>query len=128
MKTPKFSIITICYNAAAQLEQTIQSVLCQDCTNLEYILVDGASTDSTAAILDKYNTDIDHLISEPDDGIADAMYYFYMPEITYCSTTLSQWCWRIFRKTPVTISMPLKFCLATRISGQKSKAEAFSHG
>ena len=73
MKTPKFSIITICYNAAAHLEQTIQSVLRQDCANLEYILVDGASTDSTAAILDKYNTDIDHLISEPDDGIADAM-------------------------------------------------------
>ena len=64
MKTPKFSIITICYNAAANLEQTIQSVLCQNYKNLEYIIIDGKSTDATATILDKYKSDIDewHLI------------------------------------------------------------------
>ena len=73
MKNPKFSIITVCYNAAANLEQTIQSVLCQDYKNLEYIIIDGKSTDATAIILDKYKADIDHLTSEPDKGIADAM-------------------------------------------------------
>ena len=73
MKNPEFSIITVCYNAAANLEQTIQSVLCQNYKNLEYIIIDGKSTDATAIILDKYKADIDHLISEPDKGIADAM-------------------------------------------------------
>ena len=73
MKNPDFSIITVCYNAAANLEQTIQSVLCQDYKNLEYIIIDGKSTDATAIILDKYKADIDHLTSEPDKGIADAM-------------------------------------------------------
>lgn len=73
MKTPEFSIITVCYNAAANLEQTIQSVLCQDYKNLEYIIIDGKSTDATATILDKYKAYIDHLTSEPDKGIADAM-------------------------------------------------------
>ena len=73
MKFPKFSVITICYNAAIHLEQTIQSVLCQNYPNLEYIVIDGKSTDATAIILDKYKGDIDYLISEPDKGIADAM-------------------------------------------------------
>ena len=73
MKIPKFSIVTVCYNAATNLEQTIQSVLCQDYKNLEYIVIDGKSADATATILNKYKTDIDCLISEPDKGIADAM-------------------------------------------------------
>ena len=73
MKIPQFSVITICYNAATHLEQTVQSVLCQNYKNLEYIVIDGKSTDVTAIILDKYKSDIDHLISEPDKGIADAM-------------------------------------------------------
>ena len=73
MKILKFSVITICYNAAIHLEQTIQSVLCQNYPNLEYIVIDGKSTDATAIILDKYKGDIDYLISEPDKGIADAM-------------------------------------------------------
>lgn len=73
MKFPKFSVITICHNAATHLEQTIQSVLYQDYQNLEYIIIDGKSVDATATILEKYKADIDHLISEPDKGIADAM-------------------------------------------------------
>ena len=73
MKNPNFSIITVCYNAAANLEQTIQSVLCQNYKNLEYIIIDGKSIDATATILDKYKSDIDHLTSESDKGIADAM-------------------------------------------------------
>lgn len=73
MKNPKFTIITVCYNAAVHLEKTIQSVLDQDYANLEYIIIDGKSSDATAIILDKYKTDIDHLTSKPDKGIADAM-------------------------------------------------------
>ena len=73
MKFPQFSVITICHNAAAHLEQTIQSVLYQDYANLEYIVIDGKSTDTTAIILDKYKAKIDHITSETDKGIADAM-------------------------------------------------------
>ena len=73
MKTPKFSIITVCQNAAKNLEQTIQSVLCQDYRNLEYIVIDGQSVDATATILDKYKAKIDYITSETDKGIADAM-------------------------------------------------------
>ena len=73
METPEFSIITVCYNAAANLEQTIQSVLCQNYKKIEYIIIDGKSNDATASILEKYKAYIDHLTSEPDKGIADAM-------------------------------------------------------
>ena len=73
MKHPQFSIITVCCNADTHLEQTIQSVLCQNYPNLEYIVIDGKSTDTTATILDKYKAKIDHLTSETDKGIADAM-------------------------------------------------------
>ena len=73
MKHPQFSIITVCYNADTHLEQTIQSVLYQDYANLEYIVIDGKSTDTTAIILDKYRANIDHITCEPDKDIADAM-------------------------------------------------------
>lgn len=46
MQYPKFSIITVCYNAAINLEQTIQSVLCQDYKNIEYVVIDGRSTET----------------------------------------------------------------------------------
>lgn len=73
MKHPQFSIVTVCQNAATHLEQTIQSVLYQDYADLEYIVIDGKSTDATATILDKYKAKIDHITSETDKGIADAM-------------------------------------------------------
>lgn len=73
MKTPRFSIITVCQNSASNLEQTIQSVLCQDYRNLEYIVIDGQSVDATTIILDTYKADINYLTSEPDQGISDAM-------------------------------------------------------
>ena len=69
----KISIITICYNCRTDLERTIKSVLSQTYTNKEYIVVDGASTDGTAAVLAHYKEQIDILISEPDDGIYDAL-------------------------------------------------------
>lgn len=66
------SVITVCYNAAATLEKTIQQVLAQTYEPLEYIVIDGASTDETPEILARYG---DRLcwVSEPDDGLYAAM-------------------------------------------------------
>ncbi|MBQ0042943.1 MAG: glycosyltransferase [Lachnospiraceae bacterium] len=71
----KFTIITVCFQAAAVIEKTIRSVLEQTYANIEYILVDGASTDGTLEIIKKYaQTDSRvRFISEPDKGIYDAM-------------------------------------------------------
>lgn len=68
----KVSIITPCYNSEKSIEKTILSVLGQDYFDIEYIIVDGASNDSTMDIVNKYRNQIHHVISEPDRGIADA--------------------------------------------------------
>lgn len=68
------SVITIVYNDKAHIENTLLNVLNQTAANhIEYIVIDGASTDGTAQILEKYKDKIDILISEPDYGIYDAM-------------------------------------------------------
>ena len=69
----KVSIITISYNSEETIEDTIQSVLMQDYENIEYIIVDGASKDSTLEIVNKYKDRIAHIHSGPDKGIYDAM-------------------------------------------------------
>ena len=71
MKT-KISIITICYNAENLIEKTIQSVIRQDYNEVEYIIIDGLSTDRTMDIVDKYKSQISIIISEKDKGISDA--------------------------------------------------------
>lgn len=71
--TPKFSVITVTYNAEKVLEDTIQSVISQTYHHVEYIIVDGASTDGTMAIVDRYRDRISRVISEPDKGLYDAM-------------------------------------------------------
>lgn len=73
MGLPKLSIVTISYNAERFIERTIQSVLEQDYQNLEYIIVDGASRDGTLDIVNKYKSDIDKLLSEPDSNLYEAM-------------------------------------------------------
>jgi len=73
MNNPLFSIITICYNAEATLERTIQSVLAQTYPNVEYIVVDGASKDNTLAIINRYRPQLSKVVSEPDKGLYDAM-------------------------------------------------------
>ncbi len=65
----KVSIITVCYNSAKTIENTIRSVISQDYNNIEYIVVDGGSIDNTLHILEKYKTNISKLISENDEGI-----------------------------------------------------------
>jgi glycosyltransferase involved in cell wall biosynthesis len=69
----EFSVITVAKNAAATLEKCIASVEAQRYAPLEYILIDGASTDDTAAIVARHNNRIDRFVSEPDGGIYDAM-------------------------------------------------------
>jgi glycosyltransferase involved in cell wall biosynthesis len=70
---PFISVVTVVRNAEKTLEQTIQSVLNQSYTDFEYIIVDGASTDGTLEIIQKYNDEVTYWISEPDRGIYDAM-------------------------------------------------------
>lgn len=69
----KISIITIAYNSAETIEDTIVSVINQDYDDIEYIIVDGGSTDETLGIVGKYNDQISKFISESDKGIYDAM-------------------------------------------------------
>lgn len=78
---PLVSIITVVYNGEDFLEQSILSVINQKYNNVEYIIIDGGSTDGTLEIIKKYENVIDYWISEPDDGIYDAM----NKGITLCS-------------------------------------------
>lgn len=70
---PLISVITVVYNGVKHLEQTILSILNQTYTNIEYLIIDGGSTDGTVEILKKYEDKIDFWVSEPDKGIYHAM-------------------------------------------------------
>jgi glycosyltransferase involved in cell wall biosynthesis len=70
---PLITIITVVFNSTENLEQTILSVINQSYDNVEYIIIDGGSTDNTLDIIQKYESEIDYWISEPDKGIYDAM-------------------------------------------------------
>jgi len=69
----KVSIITVSYNSASTIEHTINSVINQDYPDIEYIIVDGKSTDGTLDIIKKYENRISNLISEKDEGIYSAI-------------------------------------------------------
>jgi len=73
MNNPKISIITITYNSEKTLDDTIKSVLSQNYKNIEYIIVDGNSKDSTIDIVKSYGDKISKFVSEKDSGIYDAM-------------------------------------------------------
>lgn len=70
---PLVSIITVVYNGAAFLEETIQSVLGQSYENKEYIIIDGGSTDGTVDIIKRYADQLAYWVSEPDKGMYDAI-------------------------------------------------------
>jgi len=69
----KVSVITVCYNSADTIESTIQSVLSQDYPAIEYLIIDGKSSDATLRMVDKYKSGISTILSEKDNGIYDAL-------------------------------------------------------
>lgn len=69
---PLITVVTVVFNGAENLQQTIQSVLAQTYPNIEYIVIDGGSKDGTLQILERYDS-IDYWVSEPDGGIYKAM-------------------------------------------------------
>lgn len=70
---PLITVVTVARNAAQHIEQTMQAVLAQSYPNVEYIVIDGASTDGTLDVIRRYDDRIDYWISERDAGIYDAM-------------------------------------------------------
>ena len=73
MRLPQISVVTVCYNAVDAIEKTLLSVVSQTYQNIEYIIIDGASSDGTVDVINKYRNKIACFISEPDKGIYDAM-------------------------------------------------------
>jgi glycosyltransferase involved in cell wall biosynthesis len=73
MNGPVFSIITVTYNAAHYLRETILSVANQSYSGVEYLIIDGDSTDGTVDIIRQYEDGISYWVSEPDKGLYDAM-------------------------------------------------------
>ncbi len=70
---PKVTIITVCCNSAKTIEDTIQSVINQTYDNIEYIIIDGVSSDNTLEIVSKYQDKITKVVSEKDAGLYDAI-------------------------------------------------------
>lgn len=97
----KVSIITVCRNAQDTIEKTIKSVIDQDYKNIEYIIIDGRSTDKTLKIINKYKSKINTIISEPDNGIyfamnkgikesnGDIIYFLNSGDLLFKKTTIS---------------------------------------
>jgi glycosyltransferase len=67
------TLITTCYNRAATIERTIQSAISQDYHNIEYIVIDGASTDGSMDIINRYSGHFSHIVSEADNGMYQAI-------------------------------------------------------
>ena len=70
---PKISVITVTLNQGIYLEETIRSVLLQGYPNLEYIVLDGGSTDNTSVLLDRYGSELSYCVSEKDGGQSNAL-------------------------------------------------------
>lgn len=73
MNTPTLTVITVVYNNVRDIERTITSVIRQTYPQIEYIVIDGSSTDGTVDVIKRYGEHISQWISEPDKGIYDAM-------------------------------------------------------
>jgi|AntRauTorckE5430_2_1112549.scaffolds.fasta_scaffold00982_3 glycosyltransferase involved in cell wall biosynthesis len=84
---PKISIVTPSYNQGQYIEETIRSILLQNYPNLEYIIIDGGSTDETVEVVKKYEKWISYWISEPDNGQSHAI----NKGLTKCTGTVFNW-------------------------------------
>jgi len=73
MQEFKISLITVTYNVRATIDRCIESVVAQKYKNVEYIIIDGGSTDTTIERINKYKDHITVFVSEPDKGVYDAM-------------------------------------------------------
>src|SRR5690606_19468930 len=73
MKMPTLSVITVVYNNVRDIERTLKSVIGQTYPHIEYLVIDGNSTDGTVAVIKQYAERIAYWVSEPDNGIYDAM-------------------------------------------------------
>ena len=73
MTNPRLSIVTVSYNTRDCIEKTIQSIITQTYSNIEYLIIDGGSKDNTLDIVKQYKEHIHQIISEPDKGLYDAM-------------------------------------------------------
>lgn len=78
---PLVSIVTICFNAEHTIQRTIESVITQTYPNIEYIIIDGGSSDRTLEIIESYSSHVHLLVSEPDNGISDA----YNKGLAHCN-------------------------------------------
>lgn len=99
---PTISIITVCFQAEKTIRQTIESVLSQTYPDIEYIIIDGASTDGTLQIIQEYRSRIATVLSEKDKGLYDAMnkglklatgdyiYFLNADDLLYEEDTLSK--------------------------------------
>ena len=72
-ETTKISVITVCYNSAQTIERALQSVADQDWPHVEHIVIDGGSTDGTLDVIERFRPGLACVVSEPDEGIYDAM-------------------------------------------------------
>jgi len=70
---PLITVVTVVFNGGEYLEETIRSVIEQDYENVEYVIIDGGSTDRTIDVIRKYEHAVDYWVSEPDKGVYDAM-------------------------------------------------------
>jgi glycosyltransferase involved in cell wall biosynthesis len=73
VEKPLMTVITVCYNSGRTIERALFSVASQSWPKIEHIVIDGGSTDGTRAILSRFQAQLAHLVSEPDNGIYDAM-------------------------------------------------------
>lgn len=101
----KVSVVTVTYNCGSIIRGTLESVIGQDFPNIEYIIVDGASTDDTLDVVYEYQNQVQFIISEPDEGVYDAMnkgidiatgdwiIFMNAGDRFYGNSVISQICW-----------------------------------